>query len=60
MISVDRQSFSRELAPARTFGVHEADFAGLQAMGLIRGGSVENAMRAGRRRNSERAAAFSG
>src|SRR5271167_541863 len=42
-MTVDRQSFSRELAPARTFGFMK-DFAGLQAMGLIRGGSVENAI----------------
>jgi len=40
---VDRGSFSRELAPARTFGFMK-DFPGLQAMGLIRGGSVENAI----------------
>ncbi|MGB8522786.1 MAG: UDP-3-O-acyl-N-acetylglucosamine deacetylase [Candidatus Acidiferrales bacterium] len=40
---VDRKSFSHELAPARTFGFMK-DFAGLQAMGLIRGGSVENAI----------------
>jgi UDP-3-O-[3-hydroxymyristoyl] N-acetylglucosamine deacetylase len=40
---VDRESFSDELAPARTFGFMK-DFAGLQAMGLIRGGSVENAI----------------
>jgi UDP-3-O-[3-hydroxymyristoyl] N-acetylglucosamine deacetylase len=40
---VDRESFSSELAPARTFGFMK-DFAGLQAMGLIRGGSVENAI----------------
>jgi UDP-3-O-[3-hydroxymyristoyl] N-acetylglucosamine deacetylase len=40
---VDRKSFSRELAPARTFGFMK-DFPGLQAMGLIRGGSVENAI----------------
>lgn len=40
---VDRESFSRELAPARTFGFMK-DFAGMQAMGLIRGGSVENAI----------------
>jgi UDP-3-O-[3-hydroxymyristoyl] N-acetylglucosamine deacetylase len=40
---VDRESFSHELAPARTFGFMK-DFAGLQAMGLIRGGSVENAI----------------
>lgn len=42
-ITVDRESFSRELAPARTFGFMK-DFAGLQAMGLIRGGSVDNAI----------------
>jgi UDP-3-O-[3-hydroxymyristoyl] N-acetylglucosamine deacetylase len=40
---VDRESFSRELAPARTFGFMK-DFPGLQSMGLIRGGSVENAI----------------
>src|SRR6202046_1235948 len=40
---VDRESFSRELAPARTFGFMK-DFPGLQAMGLIRGGSAENAI----------------
>jgi UDP-3-O-[3-hydroxymyristoyl] N-acetylglucosamine deacetylase len=40
---VDRESFSRELAPARTFGFMK-DFSGLQAMGLIRGGSIENAI----------------
>ena len=40
---VDRESFSRELAPARTFGFMQ-DFSGLQAMGLIRGGSIENAI----------------
>jgi UDP-3-O-[3-hydroxymyristoyl] N-acetylglucosamine deacetylase len=42
-IVVDRESFSRELAPARTFGFMK-DFSGLQAMGLIRGGSIENAI----------------
>ncbi len=42
-LDVDRQSFSRELAPARTFGFMK-DFPGLRAMGLIRGGSVENAI----------------
>ena len=40
---VDRKSFSRELAPARTFGFMK-DFPGMQSMGLIRGGSVENAI----------------
>jgi UDP-3-O-[3-hydroxymyristoyl] N-acetylglucosamine deacetylase len=42
-MTVDRDSFSRELAPARTFGFMK-DFSGLQAMGLIRGGSIENAI----------------
>jgi UDP-3-O-[3-hydroxymyristoyl] N-acetylglucosamine deacetylase len=40
---VDRESFSRELAPARTFGFVK-DFAELQGMGLIRGGSLANAL----------------
>ncbi|MFZ3200270.1 MAG: UDP-3-O-acyl-N-acetylglucosamine deacetylase [Candidatus Acidiferrales bacterium] len=40
---VDRESFSRELASARTFGFIK-DFAGLKGMGLIRGGSLENAI----------------
>jgi UDP-3-O-[3-hydroxymyristoyl] N-acetylglucosamine deacetylase len=40
---VDRESFSRELAPARTFGFVK-DFTELNAMGLIRGGSLENAI----------------
>lgn len=42
-LNVNRESFSRELAPARTFGFMK-DFPGLRAMGLIRGGSVENAI----------------
>jgi UDP-3-O-[3-hydroxymyristoyl] N-acetylglucosamine deacetylase len=42
-LSVNRETFSRELAPARTFGFTK-DFPGLQAMGLIRGGSLENAI----------------
>lgn len=42
-IVVGRDSFCRELAPARTFGFVK-DFAGLQGMGLIRGGSLENAI----------------
>jgi UDP-3-O-[3-hydroxymyristoyl] N-acetylglucosamine deacetylase len=42
-IVVDRESFSRELAPARTFGFVK-DFTELKAMGLIRGGSLENAI----------------
>jgi UDP-3-O-[3-hydroxymyristoyl] N-acetylglucosamine deacetylase len=40
---VNRETFSRELAPARTFGFVK-DFPGLRAMGLIRGGSLENAV----------------
>ena len=42
-LNVNRESFSRELAPARTFGFMK-DFPGLRAMGSIRGGSVENAI----------------
>jgi UDP-3-O-[3-hydroxymyristoyl] N-acetylglucosamine deacetylase len=42
-MNVDRESFSRDLAPARTFGFMK-DFPGLRAMGLIRGGSFENAI----------------
>ena len=42
-MSVNRDTFSRELAPARTFGFTK-DFPGLQAMGLIRGGSLDNAI----------------
>ena len=40
---MNRDTFSRELAPARTFGFTK-DFPGLQAMGLIRGGSLDNAI----------------
>jgi len=40
---VGRQSFSQMLAPARTFGFVQ-DFEGLRRMGLIRGGSLENAI----------------
>jgi UDP-3-O-[3-hydroxymyristoyl] N-acetylglucosamine deacetylase len=42
-IDVDRATFGKELATARTFGFM-SDFAGLRAMGLIRGGSLENAI----------------
>ena len=42
-LEVSRDTFSRELAPARTFGFIK-DFPGLQAMGLIRGGSLANAI----------------
>lgn len=40
---VDRETFTRELGPARTFGFVK-DFAQLQEMGLIRGGSLANAL----------------
>lgn len=42
-MAVDRVAFSRELACARTFGFLK-DFVGLQQMGLIRGGSLANAI----------------
>jgi UDP-3-O-[3-hydroxymyristoyl] N-acetylglucosamine deacetylase len=42
-IDVNRATFSKELATARTFGFM-SDFEGLRAMGLIRGGSLENAI----------------
>ena len=42
-LEVTRESFSKMLAPARTFGFTR-DFDGLRAMGLIRGGSLENAI----------------
>jgi UDP-3-O-[3-hydroxymyristoyl] N-acetylglucosamine deacetylase len=42
-LRVSRESFSRVLAPARTFGFVQ-DFEGLRRMGLIRGGSLENAI----------------
>jgi UDP-3-O-[3-hydroxymyristoyl] N-acetylglucosamine deacetylase len=40
---VGRESFSRMLAPARTFGFVQ-DFEGLRRMGLIRGGALDNAI----------------
>jgi len=40
---VGRESFCEKLAPARTFGFVQ-DFEGLRRMGLIRGGSLENAI----------------
>src|ERR1700674_3614859 len=40
---VSRESFTRMLAPARTFGFVQ-DFEGMRRMGLIRGGSLENAI----------------
>ncbi len=42
-LHVSPESFCRELAPARTFGFVK-DFEGLRRMGLIRGGSLENAI----------------
>jgi UDP-3-O-[3-hydroxymyristoyl] N-acetylglucosamine deacetylase len=42
-IAVNRDTFSHLLAPARTFGF-EKDFEGMRRMGLIRGGSLENAL----------------
>jgi UDP-3-O-[3-hydroxymyristoyl] N-acetylglucosamine deacetylase len=42
-LAVNCGTFSRELAPARTFGFIK-DFPGMQAMGLIRGGSLANAL----------------
>jgi UDP-3-O-[3-hydroxymyristoyl] N-acetylglucosamine deacetylase len=42
-LRVNRKSFSTMLAPARTFGFVK-DFEGLRRMGLIRGGSLDNAI----------------
>jgi UDP-3-O-[3-hydroxymyristoyl] N-acetylglucosamine deacetylase len=42
-LTVNRETFSRELAPARTFGSLE-DVPRMREMGLIRGGSMENAI----------------
>jgi len=42
-LDVDAESFSRELAPARTFGFLE-DVSRLRSMDLIRGGSLDNAI----------------
>jgi UDP-3-O-[3-hydroxymyristoyl] N-acetylglucosamine deacetylase len=42
-MTVDRESFSRELAPARTF-TFVKELVALQKMGLIRGGSLANAI----------------
>jgi UDP-3-O-[3-hydroxymyristoyl] N-acetylglucosamine deacetylase len=42
-IRVGRESFSNTLAAARTFGFVQ-DFEGLRRMGLIRGGSLDNAI----------------
>jgi UDP-3-O-[3-hydroxymyristoyl] N-acetylglucosamine deacetylase len=42
-VSVDNETYKREVAAARTFGfLHEVD--GMRAMGLARGGSLENAI----------------
>jgi UDP-3-O-[3-hydroxymyristoyl] N-acetylglucosamine deacetylase len=42
-MTVDPESFSRDLAPARTF-TFVKELAALQSMGLIRGGSLANAI----------------
>jgi UDP-3-O-[3-hydroxymyristoyl] N-acetylglucosamine deacetylase len=42
-LRVGRESFCRMLASARTFGFVQ-DFEGMRRMGLIRGGSLENAI----------------
>ncbi|HUJ83516.1 MAG TPA: UDP-3-O-acyl-N-acetylglucosamine deacetylase, partial [Candidatus Acidoferrales bacterium] len=42
-MTVDGESFSRELAPARTF-TFVKELLALQKMGLIRGGSLANAI----------------
>jgi UDP-3-O-[3-hydroxymyristoyl] N-acetylglucosamine deacetylase len=42
-LDVDAESFSRTLAPARTFGFLE-DVSRLRSMDLIRGGSLDNAI----------------
>jgi UDP-3-O-[3-hydroxymyristoyl] N-acetylglucosamine deacetylase len=42
-IDVDAETFSRELAPARTFGFLE-DVSRLRSMDLIRGGTLDNAI----------------
>ncbi len=42
-LTVDRESFSRELAPARTF-TFVKELVALRKMGLIRGGSLTNAI----------------
>jgi UDP-3-O-[3-hydroxymyristoyl] N-acetylglucosamine deacetylase len=42
-MTVDRESFSRDLAPARTF-TFVKELVALQKMGLIRGGSLANAI----------------
>jgi UDP-3-O-[3-hydroxymyristoyl] N-acetylglucosamine deacetylase len=42
-LRIDPETFARELAPARTFGfLHDVE--ALRKMGLIRGGSLENAV----------------
>ena len=42
-LAVNRKTFSHLLAPARTFGfLHDVER--LRSMGLIRGGSLENAI----------------
>ena len=58
-MAVNEESFRQLLARARTF-CFERDIQPLRAMGLIRGGSLENAIVLNRRRGHERAAAFPG
>jgi len=42
-LKVNRETFSRMLAPARTFGFYD-EVERLRGIGLIRGGSLENAI----------------
>lgn len=42
-LEISAETFLRDLAPARTFGLRE-ELDGLKAAGLARGGSLENAM----------------
>jgi UDP-3-O-[3-hydroxymyristoyl] N-acetylglucosamine deacetylase len=42
-LKVSRETFSRMLAPARTFGFYD-DVERLRSVGLIRGGSLDNAI----------------
>lgn len=48
-LELDRQSFIRELAPARTFGFLK-DVKYLRSLGLAKGGSLENAVIVGKDR----------
>ncbi|MGD8394477.1 MAG: bifunctional UDP-3-O-[3-hydroxymyristoyl] N-acetylglucosamine deacetylase/3-hydroxyacyl-ACP dehydratase [Candidatus Eiseniibacteriota bacterium] len=42
-LDIDEETFEREIAPARTF-VLERDVAGLRQAGMIKGGSLDNAV----------------